>query len=287
MPAKKRKLDDSESSTPNQVYHHSIRWSVEHSDEAKDNLIAFMKANSDKWVFQAELTINEEGKENPHYQGYIHTKKSIRSKTLAINNNEDFKGIEIRPASNAGKVALQGYCMKDETRVHGPWADRELYRGRDLWPESKLLPWQREILVKFKPIPDDRKMVWVYDPVGNNGKTKFIKYLCYKHEAIALGYGHATDLLNLVFKFQNRRIYAFNLVRSKPANLSELDLYASMESIKDGLFINTKFETGMVMMNPPHILVCSNHLPKYGQISADRWEVYVIREGKLFPQALA
>lgn len=282
MPAKRKRDEskDEKKAAPSQVYHHSIRWSVPHTTENKDKFLTFMKRVCDKFIFQAEMTIFE-GKENPHYQGYGHTKAKIRSKTLAVNNNEDFEGIEIRQASNNGKATLQGYCMKQDTRVAGPWADRVLYLGADLWPEEKMPKWQQSMLAKFAEHPGDRKMVWIYDSGGNNGKTKFIKYLAYKHNAIPLGYGHATDLLNLVYKFQGKRIYAFNLTRSKPANLSELDLYSAMESVKDGLFINTKFETGVVLMNPPHIMVCANHIPKYNQISADRWECYSLYNGEL------
>lgn len=282
-PTKKRKRQDDGNS--NQVYHFGFRWSVPHNAETLKTLKDQCKGVFDKYIFQAEYTENE-GKGNPHYQGYGHRKEKIRAKTLAVQLNDDLKGIEIRPASNNGKNALQAYCMKDDTRVAGPWADRKLYLGADLWAEEKQLPWQRSLNTMFAQPPGNRKMIWVYDPVGNNGKTKYIKWLCYKKDALPLGYGHSNDVLNLVSKFQNKNIYAFNLTRSKPANLSELDLYSSMESIKDGMFINMKYETQAVLMNPPHVLVCANTLPKYNQISVDRWEVYEIIEHRLISRNL-
>lgn len=260
----------------NQVYHFAFRYSIQHDQHVKNQLITWLRGVADRFIFQAEDTKN-----NPHYQGYFHTKTKKRPRQLAISVNDQFRGIEIQPASNNGKNALQEYCMKEDTRVAGPWADKRLYLGKDLWPEAKMPEWQRHMLQHFSTEPDDRTMYWVYDPVGNNGKTKFIKYLAYKKDALGLAYGHATDILNLVSKFQNKWIYAWNLTRTKPANLSELDLYAAMESIKDGFFINTKYETAQVMMNPPHIMVCANHLPNLQHISRDRWVLYEIRNSAL------
>jgi hypothetical protein len=195
--------------------------------------------------------------------------------------NEDCRGINIQHASKAGITSLKRYCMKSDSRVAGPWADKEIYMGMDLWPEHKMPEWQQDLLLKIQPRPDDRKMIWIYDPIGNNGKTKFLKYLAYKKDAAVMAYGHSGDVLNLASKLSNKRVYAWNLTRAKPANLSELDLYSAMESIKDGLFINTKYETSMCLQNPSHIIVCANNLPKRQHISADRWDIYEIRNGRL------
>jgi len=141
--------------------------------------------------------------------------------------------------------------------------------------------WQKQMLELIKQHPGDRTMHWVYDPIGNNGKTKFVKYIAFKHDAVGLAYGHSTDVLNLVSKLSGRRVYAWNLTRAKPANLSELDLYSAMESVKDGFFINLKYETAQVLMNPPHVIVMANHLPKRAHISADRWKMHEIIDGEL------
>lgn len=259
-----------------QVYHFSLRWSVEHNDENRLTLYKHLIRRCDKFVFQAENTVD-----NPHYQGYFHLKNCCRPKTIAKEWNEQLFGVEVRASSTTGQTALKEYCLKEDTRVAGPWADKELYLGKDLWPESKMPPWQQKMLQILNQDPGDRTMHWVYDPIGNNGKTKFCKYLCYKRNGVGLVYGHSTDVLNLVSKMPNRPIYAWNLTRAKPANLSELDLYAAMESVKDGFFVNLKYETKQILMNPPHVVVFANHLPKRHHISADRWKIYELRNGQL------
>ena len=64
--------------------------------------------------------------------------------------------------------------MKDQSRVAGPWADRKIYMGTDLWSEEKMPKWQQTMLSIIKKPPGDRIMHWIYDPIGRNGKTKFI-----------------------------------------------------------------------------------------------------------------
>lgn len=264
----------------NAVYHHSLRWSVEHTDENRLKLMVFLRKNTQHFIFQAEDTVD-----NPHYQGYIHTVKKVRSKQLAREWNSEFLGVEIRPCSNEGQSALKKYAMKEDTRVAGPWADRKIYLGADLWAadDPRRPAWQHSMDKLLAAEPGDRLMFWVYDPEGNSGKTKYIKTLAYRHGALPLAYGHSGDILNLVYKNQGKRVYAWNLTRTKPAQLSEQDLYAAMESIKDGMFINTKYETGLCLMDPPHVLVFANHVPKMHQISADRWKLFTISDNELIP----
>jgi len=271
-------------SSESQLFHFDFRYSHEHDECTQESLYHWLAGedNIDKFIFQAELTTRD-GKRNPHYQGYFHCKQKKRAKHLAISLNDRFSGIHIGASSTAGKESLKNYAMKDRTRVAGPWADRKIYLGKDLWPEYKLPAWQKTMLSIFSLPPGDRIMHWIYDPIGNNGKTKFVKYLVYKKDAVGLGYGSSTDVLNLAYKFQNRSIYAWNLTRAKPATFSELDFYSAIESVKDGFFINLKFETAQVLMDPPHVMIVANHVPKYHHISADRWKIWEIVDSELKP----
>lgn len=263
-----------------QVYHFSFRWSVEHTDVNQAKLYKHFKrhANIDKFIFQAEDTTD-----NPHYQGWFHTLVKKRPKQLAITWNADFPGNNVQAASQNGKEALQQYAMKNDTRVAGPWADHAVYLGQDLWPEHQQPAWQKSLTELIKQPPGDRKMMWIYDPVGNNGKTKYAKTLTYRYDAIPLGYGDSNNVLNLVSKFPGKRVYVWNLTRAKPAQLSELDLYAAMESVKDGFFINLKYETGVCMFLPPHVVVMANHFPKFEHMSLDRWSILRITDEGLEP----
>lgn len=284
---KKKKRDS-------RIFYFAARWSIPHTKHNRMYLYKWLKRKADRFVFQAECTERKVEtdfevvvKKNPHYQIFFHTKEKARPDSFYKELNEgEMKGMEIMRCSTAGKDALAEYCMKDETKVAGPWADHFIYRGQDLWPLRKMPHWQQEIKEYIDSTPNDRKMVWIYDRRGNNGKTKFVKYIGINYETPALGYASSIDALNLCMKFPHKRVYMWNLTRAKPANLSEFDLYSAMESIKDGCWINTKYETKCLYQMPSHVVVMANHPPKTEFQSADRWTILALRDSKLVPYDL-
>ena len=287
-PAKKSKNSDD---SGNQVWHLSGRWSLPKDgsiplevfkNNYKDLISAFKMFGIDKFVFQLEMTVGDEPeRENWHYQIYAHVAEKIRPKTLGQRMNDEFRGIEWSHASTAGRVALEKYCMKHDTRQAGPWADKRIYMGKDL--PTTLKRWQQQLKDYVTAPPDDRTLLWITDKSGGNGKTKFAKYMAFHHDGIPLGYGNAGDILNLVYKFQGKNLYMFNLTRTKPAVFSSQDIYSCLESIKDGMFINTKYDTGFVLMDSPHVVVFANQDPDQEHCTADRWSVHQLDFGVLNP----
>lgn len=164
--------------------------------------------------------------------------------------------------------------MKTETRVNGPWSDRKIYMGQDL--PQELYPWQEEVRDRCMAEADDRTINYIYDPVGNTGKSKFAKYMAYHHKALMLPWGKTGDLLNLVVKRTGTEIFFFDLSRSKPQDWAKDDIAAAAEQIKNGHIVNLKYETGDTMFNPPHVWMFSNQLPNLASVSYDRWAIWKI-----------
>lgn len=218
-------------------------------------------------------------RENHHYQGYGHLREKQRPKALAIKANEEFRGIRIAPCSTGGVEALKKYAMKKETRVRGPWADKMIYMGQDL--PTKLHAWQEQLKAILMTKPDNRTIHWIYDPVGNSGKTMFTKYMQFHHGMLTVSYGDAKNLVNLVYKNPHLQAYMFDLTRAKPAEFGRSDIYSTMESIKNGYMVNQKYETGTLMMMPPHVVVFSNQEPEYELLSQDRWKVWKFGPGPM------
>lgn len=256
------------------VYVIAGRWSVEYNSETQKKLFDKLKEVANNFIFQAEDTKN-----NPHYQIYMNLKTKVRPKQLAKSWNAEFKGIELRPASNEGKDRLKKYCMKSETRVAGPWSDKPIYLGKDL--PKVLRPWQQALFEFLKTDPDDREVVWIYDPIGKTGKSKFLKYMGYHHGACTMGYGQSKDLVNLVSKNMGKNMYLFNLTRVKPEEFSKNDLFATIEAIKDGVIVNMKYDTSVQYMDPPHVVVFANYVPPKEKLSLDRWKIFLIEDQKL------
>lgn len=279
----------------NQLFYHSFRWgskewdqitALKHHTKVLDVLV-----ECKDYIFQLE-----EGKEEGfiHYQGYLHLEHRAYSKVLAVHlQNLGLNGVEIRPCSNEGKSALKSYCMKKDTRLAGPWfkdpvkgrkliravEDQEHieeYKGEDLPKYEGLLPWQRSTVDMVKMKPDRRTIYWFYDKYGRAGKTMLAKFLMVYHRATLGAWSDSASMLYAVAKGVESgrgKIFVFNLTRSKPKLFSCDDLYSTLESIKDGAILSTKYDSKPLAFPPPWVLVFSNKKPSRSALSKDRIKV--------------
>lgn len=248
-----------------QLYMYSIVYFSDMEDQPA--LAKWLDKYCKKYIYQLERAPTTG---NTHFQCYVNLKVKRRPTEMwKLLNAEGFDGADCSPVSNYGKLALQSYCMKKDTRVEGPWADKPIYMGQDLIKNLK--GWQQDILNLLDETPDPRKIVWLYDDIGNTGKTSLAKYMYfhYPKKVCYLTVGKAADLLNFVYKMQGRLLYFIDISRTIP-NGTMNELYSAIESVKNGFFLNTKYETGMACFARPHVVVCSNHLPKTTALSRDR-----------------
>lgn len=205
----------------------------------------------------------------PHIQGYISLKKKSRYDTLIKKYHLAFGRASFRPCRN--EPALQTYCQKD--------GDVFIHYGfpKPIRIIDKLNPWQAEIEKLYLTSPDDRKIYWFWENKGGIGKSSFVKYMVIKHKALFCDGGKKSDLINLVFNnnMDECSVIIWDLPRSTKGAIS----YATLESVKNGLICNTKYETGVKAFNPPHIFVFANFPPdKPEEMSADRWNIYNLSE---------
>nr|WCB70603.1 Rep [Cressdnaviricota sp.] len=225
-----------------------------------------------KFVYQLERAPTTG---NLHFQCYVSLRKKTRSGKLGKTlSSLGVKGATCLPASDNGKEALSLYAMKTDTREAGPWGDRPIYMGQDL-PKS-FLPWQQECKDIIDSPPSKRSIHWFTDQNGGAGKSTFAKMMYFRHNVLTLTFGDAKDLLNLVFKKQGLRTYMFDLSRTKGGKTSMSDIYQALESVKNGYFINTKYETGVACYAIPHVIVFSNHAPDMSALSLDRWQIHTM-----------
>jgi len=255
----------------NQVYVFScIHYNVNLVEEVKKCFRKIAK----KWIFQVEKG-SKGGKE--HLQMFVNLKvKKRKGEFVKLCSAHGLGGIQATIASDAGKEALKNYCLKEETRVKGPWADHVIYMGQDL--PVDLYPWQQRVVDIIDGPVDDRIIYWIYDQHGNQGKSKLAKYLMFHRNIMTLPAADASNVLNLVFKTPSRNCYIFDIPRTISKKVSMDDLYAALESIKNGYIVNTKYETGVKLMSPPHVFVFSNRLPNYSSLSVDRWKIITLSQ---------
>jgi len=194
-------------------------------------------------------------------------------------------GVSVRPCSNAGKLMLREYCMKPESRVAGPWADKPLYRlkyyARDLECMENPLPLQKEIIDIIEGPPDDRRISWYYDPVGNTGKSKLVKWLCHKDMAYNVPFGTANQIKSSIIQFGRHRCFVVDIPRTTGSDETLRDIFSALEGLKNGMVQSTMYGKNSVLyLEPPHVIVFSNSLPCKKLVSRDRWAVFeVLRKG--------
>lgn len=281
------KNDGEKKKQPSPVAYHALRISANDADNTKEAFLkqqsefkAWLSINFDQWVFQCELGEGKDGKPGRyHFQCSAHSKRKRRSGEVLKRMLAAFPGRSCWCAPEAD-FAYSNYCIKKETHVDGPWADRPMpvaYRGNDI--ETKLTPWQQSVADIISTPPDKRTVNWVYDVNGSAGKTSLGKYLEFHQLALVLTYGKADNLINTVYTMPTMRCYMFDLTRCKPTDMSGNDLYSSIENIKNGSILNMKYTCGKKLFDPPHIWCFSNQLPQFAALSKDRWKIWTIEGG--------
>lgn len=246
-------------------------WAYPDIEANMPKLMAWLLINALRFIFQGER--GEGG--YYHFQIYANWKSKKRAKALAVESNEQFPGINVQPASNEGRNALKHYCMKDDSRVAGPWADHAIYRGEGIPKYEKLSRFQQQLVDHINTEADERVIEWFVDKIGNTGKTTLAKYLMYHKLAHCFGYGRDADFGTVVKKQGTRRAYVWDLTRSKSSDFTggRDDLYVSLESFKNGVIWAPKHDSEMIMQAQPHVIIFANWHPDKSKLSADRWNV--------------
>lgn len=239
-----------------------------------ETLETYFRINCKKYIFQEEIGKNL----TKHLQGSIHLKKKMRWEQFNLN-----KKIHWEKTNNINRA--DEYCQKVDSR------NGRIFKWGfpvELEIIKELYNWQNKVLISLLEKPNDRTINWIYDKDGCSGKTVFAKYLSAKSDAIICTGGGVKDIANLLSNLaKNGRdlnkltTFIFNFGRSCE-NVS----YVGIESVKDGLITNTKFESHTMVFNCPHLWIFSNELPEFGKLSKDRWCVYTIEDQELIPYDL-
>jgi hypothetical protein len=175
------------------------------------------------------------------------------------------------------------YCMKDETRVAGPWSDKDVpafipkhFRNIELRDWQKTL---KDLLLKDLEDPWSRKIRFIVDPIGGHGKSVFARYMKYYHKAITLPSTLVTaeDVMQCMCakmgKSHDARVVIVDFPRATAK--SHWHVFArALETIKDGCAYDKRYSWTEVDFDTPAILCLCNAPPPSGVFSADRWEEF-------------
>lgn len=208
-----------------------------------------------------------------HLQGACVFKKKLRPLSLQLDPRihwEKMKGTWQESVD---------YCSKEESRA----VDSFRFHHGFLLPEplriiSTLRPWQQALVSTLTDASgnlkdaSDRSIHWYWEPTGNVGKTALAKYLVHHFGALVVG-GKGADCKYGVVSYKEQhgafpKLIIYNVPRSFN---TEFICWEALESIKDGLFYSTKYESAMACFNSPHVVVFANEYPDVSKLSQDRW----------------
>jgi len=232
-----------------------------------------------------------------HYQGRLSLIKKRR--VTEIRKPALWVGVPVPQylqPSVSGTRNEDFYVSKEDTRVAGPWTDstQEL-EGKTWMPlhamglDTHLRPFQLQML-ESAVRPDLRVVNYIYDKKGDVGKTlfrdwmygsgrgfylpSFNNYQAILQAACSLWYGKTRDP-GLVIIDMPKALAKDNL----------RELYAAIESVKDGLLMDLRYKARVWQINRPAVWVFSNTYPDLTLLSRDRWRIWrVNRENwKFYP----
>lgn len=202
----------------------------------------------------------------PHLQGYIEFNPKKRPISVIKTDKIFWKKARGTAEEN------MDYCGKDsKTHLKGMRLKKPI-KTLDM---NSLYPWQKDIENIVTQEPDDRKIYWYHEEKGNTGKSAFSKYLVIKHDALVLS-GKASDMKHgiVMYMNENQGVAPETIVLDLPRCFNKGFLsYQGIEEIKNGLFFSGKFESKMVVYNPPHLIIFSNEEPDTSKLSDDRWVI--------------
>lgn len=235
----------------------AIRWCFTLNNYENNDISSIVLCFNNKCKFAIiGKEVGELG--TPHLQGYCEFKTKCRPKGLLSDRIHWEK-------AKGNRDANVNYCSKESVIF-------TLGMPKPIKIIENLYEWQSKCERLALTEPDDRKIYWYWESNGNVGKSAFIKYMIVKHKVLFCSGGKHTDIMNLVFN-QDMNVcncVIFDIPRANRGHIS----YASLESIKNGMVCNTKYETGVKVFNSPHLFVFANFPPDdTEQLSEDRWVI--------------
>lgn len=204
-------------------------------------------------------------------QGTKPKNREAQSKQLAQNVMLDYpalfeSGLSLKDVikQNVGLYARYGKNIETMYNMFKP------KQGTSL---QQLRPWQNELTDILEKDTSDRTIHWVYDPIGNNGKSKLASHLVMQSEYIRLTNGKTADIAHS----WNGENVVFDYSRSQ----EELINYGILEDVKNGSVFSPKYDSKCKSFKSPKVCCMSNFLPDVGKMSQDRWQIYTIENNKL------
>ncbi len=230
------------------------------------SISAKIKAYCRFGIFAKE--VGEKG--TPHLQGYFELRKKARPSGIFGIKRIHFDH------KNRGRACNVRYCEKDNDVVMRH--PQPYLENIDIFYK-----WELDIIQILKYPAHPRRLHWIWENIGNAGKTTFAKYIYTHYKNCVVMSGKATDMKNGIVTYQSTNkclpeIIIIDIPRS--TNIEYLSI-PGIEEIKNMFFFSGKYEGGMICGKPPHVIVFANVPPIKRSLSIDRWWIRKIEDNGL------
>jgi len=225
-----------------------------------------------KWCFQHEACPTT-GRE--HYQERFSLKIKRRLQNVRELLCAEYDIVfHLTPTSteNHGNMF---YVMKLESRIMGPWTDRDLSIPRHLRDEPTWYPWQRSVIESIS-VYDDRVVDVVIDTNGNIGKSYMCSWLGVRGLARRVPIQRESrDIARMVMNCPKVPCYFIDLPRAScHSNINTM--YTAVEEIKNGYCYDDRYKFTEEYFDPPRVWIFTNEVPPGHLLSRDRWRLWSV-----------
>jgi len=267
-------------------------WDITLSKSMCDDhtqIIDDLKTIAKQWVFQEEKS--ETGYE--HYQMRIALIKKNRKTALIklLKETNVMEKASVSPTSKEGTKTGFEYVMKLDTRVSGPWSNKDpppRFIQDSIKAITTLYPWQQSVVDISEKI-DLRKVNILYDPIGNNGKSVIIKWMEAYNKCIKLpvtrDYKDIVQMAMCIAESRTRedsatKCWMIDMPRALEKNQMS-GFFSAIETIKDGKLFDMRYKYREYIINEPVIWIFTNKIPTISYLSTDRWRFWKIDNNEL------
>lgn len=256
----------------------SKRWTVTFFGSEKREIKKIFEPHTDVGIIGNEVCPNTK---KTHLQCYFEFKKRLRPL-----DKKDWKSLKGHwEVAKGDKLQNFVYCSKEDLYYNSwgyvmPISDEEFkFTDKDLNAD------QLRIADIFRSKEDPkfgRKIYWFYEEKGGWGKSVLATYMVDQMDAIMVG-GQKKDILFGVGERVKMMEYPPIVVVDIPrVNKGSVSIQA-IEMVKNGMFFNEKYESGMVRFPRPHVVCFANIPPDTSKMSEDRWVIENLRPDYVSP----
>ena len=237
-----------------------------------------------KFVFQLER--GDQGR--LHYQGRISliSKRQITRLKGMWKQDPLLKPVHISITSNEGTKTFS-YVMKADSRVDGPWTDKDVPVEIFLQHQvPSLRPWQQSIKDKCQ-IFEKRIVNLVVDPTGKIGKSTLVANLITDPKIFEIfPMKEPKDLMRMVMNVLGDEKYPKAIFIDIPRSASKAlgPLFAACEMVKEGKCYDDRYNFKVHRFQSPSVWITMNWKPDPKYLSQDRWKIWNIADNLLVPQ---